>query len=64
MEAGNAAGGDLSAFCAPAGNNAPIADAGPDQSVSVGAPVTLDGSASSDVDGDSLTFSSGVPPSR
>ncbi|RMH34417.1 MAG: DUF11 domain-containing protein, partial [Nitrospirae bacterium] len=38
------------------GNNAPVANAGPDQTVRVGDLVTLDGSASSDVDGDPLTF--------
>ncbi len=39
------------------GNTAPVADAGPDQSmVDVGNTVTLDGSGSSDVDGDPLTF--------
>ena len=36
-------------------NSAPTADAGDDQSVLVGAIVTLDGSGSSDVDGNSLT---------
>lgn len=41
----------------PDPNTAPVADAGPDQSVTVGEPVTLDGSASSDVDDDALTCS-------
>jgi len=39
-------------------NTSPIADAGPDQIISeIGNLVTLDGSASSDTDGDSLTYS-------
>ncbi|MCB1852964.1 MAG: hypothetical protein KDI83_19690, partial [Gammaproteobacteria bacterium] len=43
---------------------APVADAGEDQSVSVGDTVKLDGSGSTDVDGDSLTFFwSLTPPS-
>jgi RHS repeat-associated protein len=37
-------------------NSPPIANAGPDQTVFVGDIVTLNGSASSDADGDSLTF--------
>jgi RHS repeat-associated protein len=38
-------------------NSAPVAQAGPDQTVFVGDAVALDGSASADVDGDSLSFS-------
>ena len=37
-------------------NNAPIANAGNDQSVTGGDTVNLNGSASSDPDGDTLTF--------
>lgn len=37
-------------------NRPPVADAGPDQSVTVGQTVSLDGSGSSDVDGDTLSF--------
>ncbi len=40
-----------------AANRAPIADAGSNQSVDTGARVTLDGSGSSDLDGDRLTYS-------
>lgn len=38
------------------GNMAPVADAGQNQTVDTGDAVTLDGSGSSDVDGDPLTF--------
>jgi hypothetical protein len=38
-------------------NNPPVADAGADQTVSVGDPVQLDGTGSFDPDGDPLTFS-------
>jgi hypothetical protein len=38
-------------------NSAPVADAGPNQTPFVTDTVTLDGSASSDVDGDTLTYS-------
>jgi N-acetylneuraminic acid mutarotase len=38
-------------------NNVPVADAGPDQDFSTGSLVTLDGSGSSDADGDTLTYS-------
>jgi len=41
----------------PGPNIAPTADAGPDQGVSTSSPVTLDGSGSSDPNGDALTFS-------
>src|SRR5205807_2157981 len=37
-------------------NTAPVANAGPDQTVFVGTTVHLDGSMSSDVDGDALLF--------
>lgn len=38
------------------GNTAPVANAGPDQTVLVGATVALNGSGSSDVDGNPLTY--------
>jgi RHS repeat-associated protein len=38
-------------------NSAPIANAGPDQTIHTSVPVHLDGSGSSDVDGDTLTYS-------
>ncbi len=37
-------------------NSAPVANAGPDQTTLLGQPVTLNGSGSSDVDGNALTF--------
>lgn len=43
-------------------NNPPVANAGPDQNVTVGDTVSLDGSNSTDADGDSLTFSWSLSP--
>lgn len=40
----------------PAGNTAPVANAGPPHTGSTGRPVTLDGSASTDANGDSLIY--------
>lgn len=37
-------------------NTAPVANAGPDQTTTVGSTVTLDGTASSDVDGQALSY--------
>lgn len=41
----------------PPGNTAPVAAAGADQTVSATLPVSVDGSASSDADGDAITYS-------
>ncbi len=51
------AGDQGSSSGGPGGNTAPIAYAGPDLGVDEGNLVTLDGSASSDVDGDPITYS-------
>jgi hypothetical protein len=56
---------DILAAAIPA-NTMPVADAGDNQTVTAGASIMLDGSASSDDDGDSLTYSwslSSVPES-
>ena len=44
------------------GNTAPVASAGPDQTATFGALVTLDGTGSTDVDGDSLTYRWSLTP--
>lgn len=49
-------GSDGGSESAAPSNSAPVADAGPDQSVTTGTEVTLDGSGSSDADGDSLSY--------
>jgi len=51
---GGSSGGDGSSA---SGNSVPVANAGLDQNITVGVPVELDGSASSDADGDALTYS-------
>jgi hypothetical protein len=38
------------------GNNAPKADAGPNRNILIGSLVTLDGSGSSDIEGDAITY--------
>ena len=60
---GGGGGGDSVPAPAPGGdssggtqNNAPSANAGPDQSLEVGAQVTLNGGESSDPDGDAITY--------
>jgi len=50
-------GANITVTVACNNNTAPIANAGPDQTVRTGDTVTLDGSASSDANGDSLTYS-------
>ncbi|MCK5923235.1 MAG: hypothetical protein KAG66_20005, partial [Methylococcales bacterium] len=47
---------DTVVIIAATGNEPPVADAGPDQNVSLGATVDLDGAASSDPDGDTLSY--------
>ncbi len=48
---------DMVTITASSGNSAPMANAGPNQNVTIGALVTLDGSGSSDVNGDTVTYS-------
>lgn len=45
-----------SAAMCPVKNTAPVANAGPNQTVAVGTTVTLNGSGSSDIDGNPLTY--------
>ena len=47
---------DLVSITAGPSETAPVADAGPDQSITAGDTVQLDGSGSKDLDGDSLTL--------
>ena len=53
----NGGGTDSSSVTVSTINSAPAANAGPNQTVPLGATVTLNGSGSSDVDGDPLTYS-------
>ena len=48
---------DTVSITAATANSAPVASSGPDQNVSTGSTVTLDGSGSSDADSDTLTYS-------
>ena len=52
----NGTGSDSATVMVSTGNSPPVADAGPNQSVAVGATVVLQGNGSHDVDGDPLTY--------
>ena len=53
----NGAGSDTATVTVSTGNTPPVANAGANRTVSPGTLVTLNGSGSSDVDGDPLTYS-------
>lgn len=53
---GGGGGGSDTASTTPVANTAPVANAGTAQTVVAGATITLDGSASSDANGDTLTY--------
>ena len=52
----NGIGSDTSTVTISTSNSPPVANAGPNQTVAVGSTVTLNGSGSSDVDGNPLTY--------
>ena len=52
----NGSASDSAAVKISTANSPPVANAGPNQTVQLGATVTLDGTGSSDVDGDPLTY--------
>ena len=54
-------GGTATITVPSAGNNPPVANAGPDQTVSAGATVALNGSLSADPDDNTLTYSWSAP---
>ncbi|MBZ5582804.1 MAG: tripartite tricarboxylate transporter permease, partial [Acidobacteriia bacterium] len=56
LTVGNGAGSDKAITTVTTVNSPPVANAGPNQSVPVNATVYLNGAGSSDVDGDSLTY--------
>ena len=56
LTVGNGAAMDIASVTVSTVNSPPVANAGPNQTVAVGSTVTLNGSNSSDVDGDSLSY--------